>query len=208
MLVGVVALKTNRTTQAVLRREILVLLASIAATGCIGGRFEARDPGTNLDQPSRAVIDLVGAERSSRKLSPANLVPELRPPAVRAALSVARGDQSLKSAARYAAQDGVTEIGRHVWSFATECADLQRFRPPPLALAQQSLLLGAAAIPGQGGRTVVMLLIAEPGTSSLRADQMGGGRGGTNPRLESYAHPSVATGACGETWPAAQQTPF
>lgn len=185
---------------------VAAIAVMAAITGCIGGRFDARDPGKDLDRPSRVIIDLVAAERTTRKLPAASLVSELRPPAVRAALSVARGDQSLTSAARYAAQDGVTAIGRHVWSFAAECTDAQQFRPPPFAFAQQTLLLGAAAIPAPGGRTIVILLIAEPGTSSLRADQMGGGRGGTNPRLESYAHPSVASGACGETWPAAQPT--
>jgi hypothetical protein len=44
--------------------------------------------------------------------------------------------------------------------------------------------------------------------SSLRADRMGGGPGGTNPSLETYAHPATAIGPCGERWPVAQKMPL
>jgi hypothetical protein len=191
------------------------LLLAIATTsaGCVGGRFATNDPGkdlggANLDPSSRLVVDRIAAERAARHLTAASWMPELRPPAVRAAMAVVRGEQSLKTGAHLAAQQAVTEVGRHVWTFIAECTDLLRFRPPLMALEEKTLILGAAAISAPGGRTIVLLVIAEPGPSSLRADQIGGGTGGTNPSLETYAHPSVATGTCGESWPAAQRTPL
>lgn len=184
---------------------ILVPILVAVGSGCIGGRFQTGDPAAELDRPTRALIDRLAAERGARGQPTPTLVPELRPPAVRAALAAARGDLPLKAAAHQAALRAVTELGRHVWSFAAECTDVDRFRPPPMALQQRALLLGAAVVPGSGGHGVVVLVVAEPGASALRADSMGGGTGGSNPTLESYAHPSVASGACGESWPAVQQ---
>jgi hypothetical protein len=195
----------NRTGRLM---SAVAMMTIATSTGCIGGRFNTVPTPAPLDPPSQTVIDRVTADRAARNFPAATQVAELRPPAVRGATAVARGDQSLKTAAHETAQRAVTEMGRHIWTFATECTDLQRFRPPPLVLEQKALLLGAAAIPAPGGRTIVMLVVADPGTSSLRADQMGGGTGGTNPSMEAYVHPSVATSACGETWPAAQRTPL
>lgn len=180
----------------------------LGGAACVGGHFKTGDPRPDLDGPTRNVIDHISLLRQARQLGPANVVPELRPAAIRAARSVARGDETLKTAAHQAALQAVADVGRHVWTFATECTDLQQFRPPPLALESPTLLIGAAAIPGQGGRTVVLLIIAEPGTSALRADHMGGGPGGTNPSPEIYAHPSTALGSCGERWPASQPPPI
>jgi hypothetical protein len=204
----------RRLATAVSSSVAAVMAAIMAAVtvvlgGCVGGHFKVEDPGSSgLDAPTRVVMDRIGAERALHQLPAASWVPELRPPAVRGARAVARGEQSLKTAAHFAAQQGVTELGRHVWTFVTECTDLQQFHPPPLAIAQKSLLIGAAAVPGQAGRTVVLVVVAEPGPSALRADQMGGGTGGANPSLETYAHPSVARGACGTDWPAAQRAPL
>lgn len=182
----------------------LLAIAALFATGsgCIGGRFDSRDPTSDLDQPTRDLVTGIGNSRAGKNLRPPTWVKELRPPAVRAALGVARGDLTLKTAAHQAALDAVTELGRHVWSFVTECADVSKFRPPAMALDGQALLVGAAVVRA-ADRSVVILLVAEPGASALRADQMGGGNGGTNPTLEAYAHPAVSSGPCGESWPAA-----
>lgn len=185
-----------------------VLAISLGGAGCIGGHFPTSEPAVDLDQPTRTVIDGITQQRQARNLAAPNLLPELRPAAAHAALSVARGDATLKTAAHRAAVQAVADIGRHVWTFATECTDLKQFHPPPMALENTTLLIGAAAIPGHGGRTFVVLVIAEPGTSSLRADKMGGGPGGTNPSPETYAHPATAIGPCGERWPVAQKTPL
>jgi hypothetical protein len=192
---------------------VIAAICTGDVAGCVGGRFTTKDEANDviqasLDPSTRVVVDRISAERAARKLDQATWVPDLRPPAARAALAGARGEQSLKTAAHVAAQQAVTEVGRHVWAFATECTDLHRLRPPLMVLEEKTLLLGAAAVAAAGGRTIVVLIVAEPGTSSLRADQMGGGTGGTNPSLEAYAHPSVATGMCGESWPAAQRTPL
>ncbi|MES1165923.1 MAG: hypothetical protein ABUR63_09200 [Verrucomicrobiota bacterium] len=202
------------TARVLIAAPMCMVWLVLLAPGCLGARFHTADPATQpaLDAPSRAVADRVNADRKTAHLTDATLMPDLRPPVVRAALAVARGEKSLKSGAHAAAQDGVTEVGRHVWTFAAECTDLQRFRPPPLVLQQKALLLAVAAVPVvpavPGGRTVVVIAIAEPGASALRADQMGGGPGGTNPNVETYAHPSVASGPCGETWPATQRAAF
>jgi hypothetical protein len=70
----------------------------------------------------------------------------------------------------------------------------------------RDLMMNVAAVAGHGGRTYVLLVIGEPGISSIRADQMGGGAGGTNPSIESYVHPMVAPGRCGDRWPGAQRS--
>jgi len=178
------------------------------ATGCVGGRFEPKTPALVLDPPTRVIVDRINSDRAARAMPPADWVPDLGPPALRAARSVVRGDQSLTAAAHQAAQSGVTEIGRHVWSFATDCVDVQRFRSPALVTQYRTLLFAAAAVPGPAGHTSVVLLIADPGTSALRADQMGGGHVGSNPSVEAYSHPSVARGPCGEGWPAAPRIPL
>ncbi len=188
--------------------QILILAAGATAAGCIGGRFDTKTPAVALDRPTRAIVDRITTERAARGLPPGDWVPDLGPTALRAATAVARGDQSLKTAANLAAQNGVTELGRHLWSFATDCIDIQRFRSPAMVTAERTLLFAAAAVPGPNGHTSVLLLIAEPGTSALRADQMGGGHAGSNPALEIYAHPSVATGPCGESWPTVPRIPL
>lgn len=196
--------------KAMAARVLILLVAALLATGatggCIGARFDAGDPAAALDQPTRALVDGINAQRAGKQLPPGNWVPELRVPAVRSAMSLARGDQGVRAAAHSAAQGGVTAVGRHVWSFATECTDLRLFRPPQMVTDQKVLLFSLAAVPGAAGKSLVMLLVAEPGPSALRAEQMGGGRGGTNPTLETYVHPVVATGPCGEGWPAAQRS--
>lgn len=184
----------------------------VTGAGCIGGHFETKTPASALDAPTRAVVDSINATRSARGLPPGTWVDELRPPAMRAALGVARGDLSLTSAAQAAAQGGVAELGRHIWSFATTCTDVRRFQPPPMVVAHPQLLFAVAIAASGGGsglpNSTVMLLIAEPGISSIRAEQMGGGRGGTNPSFGVYVHPAVASGPCGESWPVASRTPM
>lgn len=176
---------------------------------CIGGHFAAQRPATQLDRPTQVLVDRIAADRAARNLRSASWVADLHPPAARAAVAVARAEFALKPAARLAAQEGVTALGRHVWSFVADCSEGQQFRPPAMAWGDPLLYATAVATaPGRGGHATVVLLIAEPGTSALRADQMGGGRGGSNPVLETYLHPSVATGPCGESWPAAPSAPF
>lgn len=182
---------------------LTVALAAGAASGCIGTRFDSQDPASDLDQPTRDLVSGIGTARAAKNLPPPTWVKDLRPPAARGALGVARGDVSLKTAAHQSALGAVTELGRHVWSFVAECAEGATYQPPPMALSGRALLLGASVVPLPAGKSVVVLLIAEPGTAALRADQMGGGGGGTRPPLESYAHPSVASGPCGASWPAA-----
>lgn len=184
------------------RALVLSTAVFVALAGCIGARFQPQTPGDDLDVPTRAVLKLISDARAARNLPPPTWVNELRPPAVRGARGLAAGDLSPKTAAHQVALGAVTEVGRHVWSFVTECTDLAKFRPPPVAVESRTLLVAAAVVAAPGGRSAVVLTIAEPGTSALRADQMGGGGGGTNPTLERYAHPSVASAPCGEEWPA------
>jgi hypothetical protein len=193
---------TMRTASA---PSVALALSLLAATGpgCVGGRFDSRDPASDLDRPTRDLVTAIGTARAGKNLPPPTWVKELRPPAVRGALGVARGDLTLKTAAHQAAVGAVTELGRHAWSFVAECDDLSKFRPPAMALGGPTLLLGAAVVQAVPGRSIVVVVIAEPGASALRADQMGGGGGGTNPTLEAYAHPAIASGPCGESWPAA-----
>jgi hypothetical protein len=179
-----------------------------SAAGCIGGRFDTKTPAVVLDPNTRVIVDRITGDRAGKGLPPGDWVADLGPPALRAATAVARGEQTLKTAANQAAQHGVTALGRHLWSFATDCVELQRFRSPPMVTEERTLLFAVAAAPGPAGHISVVLLIAEPGTSALRADEMGGGPGGSNPALETYAHPSVATGPCGESWPAAPRIRF
>ena len=190
-------------------RPSLCFTVAVAATlaGCIGGRFDSQTPADDLDAPTRALVKSIADARATKNLQAPGWVPELRPPAVRGALGVARGDLSPKTAAHQAALAGVTELGRHVWSFVAECPDMAKFRPPPLALEGHILMLGAAVVTA-ANRSVVVLTIAAPGASALRADQMGGGAGGTNPTPEAYAHPVVASAPCGEGWPATTDARF
>lgn len=187
---------------------LMAVLSAGTAAGCIGSRFDPQTPAAELDVPTRTLLDQLTTARTTRGLAAPTWVNELRPPTVRAALGVARGDISLKTAAYQAAMGAVTEIGRHVWTFATECTDLAAFQPPPLALQGRTLLLGGAVVTAPGGKSIVVLAIAEPGTSALRADQMGGGGGGTKPPLETYAHPLVASAPCGAGWPTAAGARF
>jgi hypothetical protein len=179
----------------------VVLALAGGGAGCIGGHYQPQDPTSDLDQATRDLVTGIGNARAAKNLPPPTWVDELRPPAARAAVGVARGDLSLKPAARQAALGAVTEIGRHVWSFVTDCQDLSQVQYPPMVLQGRTVLLGASVVPLPNGKSVVVLLIAEPGASAIRADQMGGGAGGTNPSLEAYAHPTVASGACGQSWP-------
>lgn len=181
----------------------IVLVLTAGTTGCIGGRYETQVPASELDQATRDLMTDIGAARAAKNLPPPTWVQDLRPPAARGALGVARGDISLKTAAHQSALAAVTEMGRHVWSFVAECPEGSKVQLPPMALGGQTLLVGASVVPFGVGKSVVVLLIAEPGTASLRADRMGGGGGGTNRPLEAYAHPSVASGPCGASWPAA-----
>jgi hypothetical protein len=184
------------------RLALFLSAAAVTVAGCIGGHFQPQTPGDDLDAPTRALVKNIADARAAKKLQSPTWVNELRPPAVRAARGLAAGDLSQKTAAHQAAIGAVTELGRHAWSFVTECTDLTKLRPPALAVDGRTLLLGAAVVAAPGGRSAVVLIVAEPGTSALRADQMGGGGGGTNRTIEAYAHPIVASAPCGEAWPA------
>ncbi|HEX2657095.1 MAG TPA: hypothetical protein VHU40_02430 [Polyangia bacterium] len=182
-----------------------LLLATSAS--CLRHDFTAEKP----DPPNASTAQLLeqlARERAAAKLPAAGLVPDLRPIALRGAVSVARGDASLATAAHTAALSGVQAMGRHIWTFATDCADLNQLHLPPVTVESRNLLVNAAAVAGVGGRTFVLIVVAEPGSSSLRAEQMGGGGGGTNPSLETYVHPATAPGRCGERWPAASTRPI
>lgn len=174
--------------------------------GCLGARYGKPDPPPAANEPTAKLLDRLTQERQARGLTAPVLIPDLRTLAFREAAAVARGDKSLATAAHASALGAVQIMGRHIWTFATDCGDLAELHLPPLATKMHDLLVNAAAVPGHGDRTYVLIVIAEPGTSSLRADSMGGGAGGTNPSLEIYAHPASAPGRCGELWPAAPRT--
>jgi hypothetical protein len=176
-----------------------------ASGGCLRGSFAKSDPQPTTNASTQAVLDLVTAERLARHLPPPSVVPELRPPALKGMVGVARGDASLATAAHAAALRAVQELGRHSWTFATDCTDLGKLQLPALALASRELLMNAAAVAGRDGHVYVLIILTEPGASSIRAEQLGGG-GGTNPTLESYVHPVVAAGPCGERWPAPKRS--
>lgn len=176
-------------------------LLCAASPGCLRGTFTRDDPQPTTNSSTQTVIDRVAAERQARHLPPPSLVPALRPGALKGMVGVARGDESLATAAHAAALRAVQEMGRHAWAFATDCTDLGKLQLPPLALEPRELLMNAAAVAGRDGHFYVLIVVAEPGASSIRAEQLGGG-GGTNPTLESYVHPFVAAGPCGERWPA------
>lgn len=182
-----------------------VCIASL--TGCLSGRFDKPDPAAPGPNASTAqVIERINKERQARNLPASALVPELGTLALRDTVLVARGDQSLATAAHSTALHAVQAMGRHTWAFATDCADLGDLRLPPMATEMRELMMNVAAVAGHGGRTYVLLVISEPGTSSIRADQIGGGAGGTNPSIEAYVHPMVAPGRCGDRWPGAQRS--
>jgi hypothetical protein len=181
------------------------ILALLAAGGCLRRDFTKDDPQPGTNGATQQVLDQLAAARAGRHLPPASVVPELRPPVLKGAVSVARGDDSLATAAHQAALRVVQLMGRHTWAFATDCTDLTKLQLPALTIESRELLMNAAAVPGPGGRTYVLLVVTEPGASSIRAEQMGGGAGGTNPSIEAYVHPLVAPGRCGESWPASRR---
>jgi hypothetical protein len=195
---------------AFMRASLLlsVLVSGLVSTsGCLHRNFAAENPEPPANASTARLLEQLARERAAAHLPPAGLVPDLRTIALRGAVSVARGDVSLATAAHTAALNGVQAMGRHIWAFATDCAELNQLHLPPLTVESRDLLVNVAAVAGTGGRTYVVIVVAEPGSSSMRADQMGGGAGGTNPTLEAYAHPSSAPGRCGERWPASQHTP-
>jgi hypothetical protein len=183
---------------------ILGLLAAqlLALGGCLGRQFDKPDPGPAANASTMQLLDLIARERQAHKLSPPMLVPELRPIALRETVAVARGDRSLATAAHTTGLTTVQTMGRHTWVFATDCGELAQLRLPPLATEMRELVMNAAAVAGHGGRTYVLLVITEPGASSIRAESMGGGSPGSNRSVEAYVHPVVAAGRCGERWPA------
>lgn len=189
-------------TRSVLPILGLMAVPLLGLVGCLGGRFSKPDPSPAANASTTQLLDLIARERQARKLSPPMLVPELRPIALRETVAVARGDRSLATAAHATALSVVQTMGRHTWTFATDCGDLAQLRLPALATTMRDLVMNAAAVAGHDGRTYVLLVIAEPGASSLRAESMGGGAGGTSPSLETYVHPVVAAGRCGDRWPA------
>ena len=186
------------------------LALALTAAGCLGGRFKnAGETPAALDGPSQVVLERIAAARQARGRRPLALVPELQPIAARGATAMARGDWSPKTAAQRIAIKGVEEMGRHVWAFVTECADVAAFVPPPMVVDAPNLLVGVVAVRGAaaGRAGPVVVMMAEPGVSALRADQMGGGVG-TVPDLNQYAHPVIAGGACGAEWPVGSRVPW
>jgi hypothetical protein len=183
---------------------VSVSVAALAAvcSGCLHHDFTKDDPQPATNRSTQQLLDQIAAARQARHLPPPSIVPELRPPVLRGVVAVSRGDQSLATAAHDAGLRVVQIMGRHTWTFATDCVDLTKLQLPPLALESPELLMNAAAVPGPDGRTFVLVVVTEPGASSIRAEQMGGGGGGTNPSIESYVHPLVAPGRCGDRWPA------
>jgi hypothetical protein len=185
----------------------ITLQALVATSSCLHQGFTKGEAELPANAGTTVVLEQLGRERAVLKLPAAGLVPDLRTIALRGAVSVARGDVSLATAAHTVALNGVQAMGRHIWTFATDCADLKQLHLPPLTVESRDLLVNAAAVPGADGRYFVLIIVAEPGASSMRAEQMGGGSGGTNPTLESYVHPATAPGRCGERWPAAHRMP-
>jgi len=183
-----------------------LLVASLAGTaGCLAHEFRKDEPQPATNRSTQQVLDQIQAARQARQLPAPSVVPELRQPALKGMVAVSRGDQSLATAAHDAALRVVQLMGRHTWTFATDCTDLARLQLPPATLESRELLMNAAAIAAPDGHTYVLIVVTEPGASSIRADQIGGGAGGTNPSIESYVHPLVAPGRCGERWPASRR---
>ena len=180
-------------------------LLAVGSSACLRHDFTRDDPQPATNRATQQVLDQIAAGRASRQLPPPSVVPELRQPALKGMVAVSRGDQSLATAAHDAGLRVVQLMGRHTWTFATDCTDLTQLQLPPMALESRELLMNAAAVPGPGGHTYVLVVVTEPGASSIRPEQMGGGAGGTNPSIESYVHPMVAPGRCGERWPASRQ---
>jgi len=181
-------------------------LATLAgATACLQHEFTKDDPQPTTNRSTQQVLDQIVAARQARQLPAPSVVSELRQPALKGMVAVSRGDQSLATAAHDAALRVVQLMGRHTWTFATDCTDLSRLQLPPVVLESRELLMNAAAVAAPDGHTYVLVVVTEPGASSIRADQMGGGAGGTNPSIEAYVHPLVAPGRCGERWPAAKR---
>jgi len=182
---------------------VMAVAPLLALGGCLGARFDKPDPEPAANTSTTRLLDLIAREREARKLRPPMLVPDLRHIALRETVGVARGDRSLATAAHAAGLAAVQSMGRHIWTFATDCGDLAQLRLPPLATEMRELVMNAAAVAGHDDRTYVLIVIAEPGASALRAESMGGGTAGANPSLEAYVHPVVSAGSCGDRWPAA-----
>ena len=191
--------------RAPLAVSVLLSALSVATAGCLHHDFTKDDPQLATNRSTQQVLDQIEAARKVHGLPPVNIVPELRPPAMKGMVAVARGDQSLATAAHEAALRAVQIMGRHTWAFATDCGELTRLELPPVTLGSGELLMNAAAVAGTDGHTYVLLLVTEAGASAIRADQIGGGAGGTNPSIETYVHPLVAPGRCGGRWPAAKR---
>ena len=186
----------------------LPLLGGLAlgVAGCLGKGYDKPDPAPAANASTLRVVDQINKARQGRGLSPAAFVPELRGFALRDVVAVARGDKSLATAAHSTALQTVQSLGRHAWTFATDCGDLGELKLPAIATEMRELLMNVAAAAGHDGRTYVLIVITEPGASSIRADQMGGGAGGTNPSLEIYVHPSTTPGRCGDRWPGSSRS--
>jgi hypothetical protein len=177
---------------------VIVALASFA--GCVNRRFRAQGTPPALDPPAEAVLARIGDARRAKGHGAPVIVPELQDVARRGAAEVARGEWTLKTAAHQSALRAVSQVGRHVYSFATACADPAAFGPPALATDLEPLALGVAVAPMAGG-AIVLLVVAEPGGSSIQADRLNGGGGGTLPTFERYAHPAASIKPCGAEWP-------
>ena len=100
----------------------VVALLTLGSGGCLHGsnKGEAELP---ANASTTVVLAQVTRERTEHNLPAAALVPDLRTIALRGAVSVARGDVSLATAAHTAALKGVQALGRHIWTFATDCAE-------------------------------------------------------------------------------------
>ena len=189
------------------RLAVASALLMTAGAGCLHRGFATENPEPPANASTTQLLDQLNRERAAAHLPPPGLVPDLRTIALRGAISVARGDVSLATAAHTAALNGVQAMGRHVWTFATDCGDLNQLHLPPVTVESRDLLVNVGAVAGNGGRTFVLIVVAEPGSSSMQAEHLGGGTGGSNPSLEAYVHPVTAPGRCGERWPAPQRTP-
>src|SRR5437868_12741496 len=120
--------------------SFLVATLAGATAGCLRHEFTKDDPQPATNRSTQQVLDQLAAARQARHLPPPSLVAELRPPALKGMVAVSRGDQSLATAAHDAALRAVQLMGRHTWTFATDCTDLARLQLPSLALESRELL--------------------------------------------------------------------
>jgi hypothetical protein len=103
-------LRTVRTHAGV--ASAAVCIASL--TGCLHGRFDKPDPTAPAPTASTTqVLERITKERQARNLPAPALVPELGALALRDTVLVARGDQSLATAAHSTALHAVQAMGRH-----------------------------------------------------------------------------------------------